>query len=273
LRLLCFLVLMIFSASAPGGAQDIPIFKLTNPAAVKLLDEVSQSYKRRTIAIDTPLPSNIHAAASIAEDGTPIIKVPIDRDPTEADLVHELFHLKLIAEGYAFIKIDSDAQIPKVMETRLFEWVKDPIEHTIFYPRMRAMGLNPSEHVEATISNAAARFAIEPGEPSEMSVLSLFSLRVALQENPELFEQFVKGKAAGNDLAVSGQALEILVRDRPQTPDEEISTLVKVLNCLLPSIGTFSFGHLEAVKKGTVTVRTAVIRVDAPSGVRACPAY
>jgi hypothetical protein len=265
-------VLIISSANAPGGAQDIPIFQLTNPAAVKLLDEVSQTYNKRTIAIDTALPANVHAAASIAEDGTPIIKVPIDRDPTEADLVHELFHLKLIAEGYAFIRIDGGAQIPQVLTTRLFEWVKDPIEHTIFYPRMKAMGLNPSEHVEATISNARARFAIEPGEPSETSVLSLFALRVALQDKPELFEKFIQGKTAGNDLAVAEHALEILVRDRPQTPDEEISTVVKVLNCLLPSVGTFSFGHLEAAKKGTVTVRTAVIRIDAPSGVQACPA-
>jgi hypothetical protein len=72
---------------------------------------------------------------------------------------------------------------------------------------------------------------------------------MALRDSPAVFESFIKGRVNETDIAVSRQAVEIVSKDEPGTPDEEIATLVKVLNCLVPSIGTFSFTNWDCKKR------------------------
>ena len=267
MRRLLILVLLLTGNRNPAAAQ-VPAFQLMRSDAVKLLDDVARLYNKRVIAINTSLSTNVSALAEVAIDGSPVIKVPPDRDPTEADLVHELFHLKLIAEGFGFIRFSRP--LPSAVETRLSQWVKDPIEHTIFFPQMKEMGFNPAEQIEKIASNTRAGLIAEPGQAPELSVVPLFALQMALRDSPAVFESFIKGRVNETDIAVSRQAVEIVSKDEPGTPDEEIATLVKVLNCLVPTIGTFSFTNWDLQKKGAVTVKTAIIQVEAPSDRPVC---
>jgi len=244
-------------------------FQLTNPESVKLLDEVTLLYKKTVIAVDADLAENVSALAEVWIDGTPVIKVPAGRNPSEADLVHELFHLKLIADGFGFIRFNK--ALPPALDARLHQWVKDPIQHTVFFPRMKEMGLNPAEQIERIASNNQSGFVVQSAQPRDLTLVPLFALQMALRDNTPLFDRFVEGKADKDDIAVSREAVNIVIKDKPRTPDEEVATVVKVLNCLIPSVGTFSFGRWEQQRKGAVVVKTAIVEVGAPATQRSCP--
>jgi len=262
------ILFLLFVTNAHFVSAQSSIFQLTNPESVKLLDEVALLYKKPVIAVDARLAENVSALAEIAIDGTPVIKVPTGRDPSEADLVHELFHLKLIAEGFGFIRFTK--ALPAAVETRLYQWVKDPIQHTIFFPRMKEMGFNPSEQIERIASSSQSGFVVQSAQPRDLSLVPLFALQMALRDNTALFDKFVEGKVDKDDIAVSRQAVAIVVKDNPRTPSEEAATVVKVLNCLIPSVGTFSFGRWEQQRKGAVVIKTAIIEVGTPEPQRFC---
>jgi hypothetical protein len=132
------------------------------------------------------------------------------------------------------------------------------------------MGFNPAEQIERIVSNSRSDFIDQAAQAADLLLVPLFALQMALRENSGLFDKFVAGKIEKSDIDASRQAVNIVFNDNPQTPNEEIATVVKVLNCLVPAIGTFSLSRWERQKRGAVTVSIAIIAVGPPASQRSC---
>src|ERR1700722_6554473 len=86
----------------------------------------------------------------VNEEGYPVVSLsPIGRD--EPTLAHELMHLVLRSEGYAdVLHLMPDGSAPtgiaqRELTSALF-LIRDPIEHWIFAPRLKKLGLSPAEY-------------------------------------------------------------------------------------------------------------------------------
>jgi hypothetical protein len=61
-----------------------------------------------------------------------------------ADIAHELFHLKLIAEGFPFYSFQPPPDVDQTMFMFAAGALTDVLEHRLFFPQMRSMGLDPT---------------------------------------------------------------------------------------------------------------------------------
>jgi len=150
---------VVVSVSLPA---DRTLFSVPlRGSASHLLAEIEDRYGARVQEawVDTLTPSNRLAEADVLADGSPIIRVVRSfskQTPAslEETLVHELFHLRLIADGFPALdlSIDYGSVVPDAHMRRVNEQVTrtiqvslwDPILHFIFYPEMRGMGFDPS---------------------------------------------------------------------------------------------------------------------------------
>lgn len=129
--------------------------------AVSLLNEIELRYKHPVVE---QRHNKLTQAATLGEgdvdmDGHPVIRLSergllLNRDLLEDLIVHELFHLKLLADGFPALNFrmkynkppsfEDEKQNQKVFKT-LRIYFYDPILHWIFYPRMREMGFDPGQ--------------------------------------------------------------------------------------------------------------------------------
>ena len=90
--------------------------------------------------------------SKLAADGAPTVLIQPDHGKTPDVIVHELYHLKLKANGYPAILwlFPKDMDVPANHKAfaQLEEQVHDPIEHHLFYDTIRAWGINPGQAFE-----------------------------------------------------------------------------------------------------------------------------
>jgi hypothetical protein len=96
---------------------------------------------------------NIHAGemvdfgkANITTDDTPVITLDRVLGTDETEIAHELYHLKLIAEGIDGVL---EMHAPPDIDAKLFQFtvrkLHNMILHRLFYPKMRSMSLDPNK--------------------------------------------------------------------------------------------------------------------------------
>jgi hypothetical protein len=247
------------------------------PSAGELLDKIEQVLEQplrveeRATGVTNALSRGI-----ISDEGVPTIVIGSDVTLTETIIVHELFHIdqriRQFPNGIDLrilgpLGTDFEAQLGSLFGAYLL----NPIEHAIFFPRMVEMGIDPYEQEAASIRQVIAA----GGFPSEMrdvlsyqtEALSLWYMTAALgvgdsaviSENDRLFEEngFFESMRRGRE------AVNILRSKNPVTPQESAETIVASLNCLLGSLGTFSFDGWSSRQKGKIAERAAIITLRA----------
>ena len=114
------------------------------PEAVKLREDVERFFGTPILEERRSDPkSRYYAGAGFAPSGAP--QITLFREVTdEASVVHELLHLKLIAEGFPFLKFTLPIEFINVPTTRFLQIVQshidDTLQHRLFFPEMRRMG-------------------------------------------------------------------------------------------------------------------------------------
>jgi hypothetical protein len=158
---LLFTVALTLHAYSPGSAvaagqgestRRATLFGVRLSAAgIKLLREVEKAYGK-SVEQTPPRACAIPGEAGtslVREDGTPEISINPALSQREEVIVHELFHLKLYAEGYHQIQFNAGGGLDQekvnvLADSLLVPWINSQVQHGIFYPRMRRMGLDPA---------------------------------------------------------------------------------------------------------------------------------
>ena len=247
------------------------------PLSGELLDKIEQVFEQplRIEKHDTGVAGAV-ARGIISDDGVPTIVIGSGETLTETMIVHELFHIdQRIRQFPNGIDLRIVGPLSTDFETQLGQlfgaYLLNPIEHAIFFPRMVEMGIDPYEQEAASIRQvvAAGGFPPEAYDSSsyQTEALSLWYMTAALgvgdstvvSENDRLFEKegFFESMRRGRE------AVNMFRSRNPQTPQEAAETIVASLNCLLGSLGTFSFDAWSDKRKGKIAERAAIVTLRA----------
>jgi hypothetical protein len=242
------------------------------PEARKLWLEIEDHYKREVREeLTSDLGYSYYAGlASVDPDGTPAVKLRNDDRPTEERIVHELYHLKLYADGYPVIRIEYPPRRPTEKQQArirfLISEVYNTIEHWMFYPEMRKMGLVPDGSVRST-----AELILEgddqedtPGVTrGDMLALDYFEAALLLDdtqlfarlENQYNVKRWTEALQKGRDMA------GIVSSSSPSTPEGAVRTLMRCLEILDRSGNGYELTRWETEKRGSHTLRRIYIKV------------
>ena len=132
---------------------------------------------------------------------------------------------------------------------------------------MIEMGIDPYEAEAGSIRQVVGAGGFPPEAYQILSyqteAMSLWYMTAALgvgdsmviSENDRLFEK----EGFWESMRRGREAVNIIRSKNPKTPQEAVETTIASLNCLLGSLGTFSFDGWSSQQKGKIAERTAVI--------------
>jgi hypothetical protein len=115
-------------------------------ASADLAGEVERLYGKPLSEIRSYRPDSISADARVNNDGTPMITTYTTPNVAEDTIVHELHHLKLIAEGFPEIIQVITPLFPDSVNAILTDFIHDlneGLHDGIFFPQMRRAGYTP----------------------------------------------------------------------------------------------------------------------------------
>lgn len=240
------------------------------PSSLKLLAEVERLYKTTVKGTEADdFPSNKFGESKIDQQGNPIIAINPTRGRTERNIVHELYHLKLMAQGFPVLMGRAVDVRPSPEMIQVFEAytnaLNDVIQHSIFYPDMTEMGLSPSVDLtldfERDIKNGRFQTTDEPDRKG----LSYEYLKARIELNDSQLlnriEKWFQQKGWNESLKV-GRQLERAIKDvNPHTAEESIGVLIYCLNILLKGEYKFEFEGWDKEMRGEFARAIAIIRI------------
>lgn len=235
------------------------------PNALILLAEVEAAFGK-AVCIDEAghYAPNEHGKACVTKDGTPVIKLNPRSDNMERTIVHELFHLRFRAAGFADVSYYfPDLTINKDVLLSIANTFLQTVEHWMFFPAIREMGIDPTAHLKA---------ALRAGEYRTIDRTDLRTLAYRyydtklLVDNANLVSQlsaWYKANGLTDAIAKGEELVGLVTNSNPRTPKDEIATYVKILNAV-PGISTrFELDSWREVLLGSFRWHVAVIRIRA----------
>jgi len=180
----------------------------------------------------------------ILPDGTPLILInPSYKAMIEELLVHELEHLQLATEGFPRYDWFFDISVPpnrQDEQRQLVNWIAihvlDPMEHRIFYPRLKRMGYHPeSWRIEEMRAVIARRSFGQNLTAPEETAARYSQVAMELGEHATVRRMAVWYEQEGwSDALALGREAYSRVRDVSHwTPAAALASFVDVANVLL----------------------------------------
>jgi hypothetical protein len=247
------------------------------PQAGRLRGEVEALYGRRVLEVRPPAAgSHQEAESGLTQGGAPYVQLNSNVPPTEELIVHELYHLKLSATGFPYVFTEFPSAFPRAVCGDIHFFVAevyDMIEHTIFYPRMLAMGIRPDGRHQRDVG-LAMTYGYRYGEKPRVAMQALYLTQSALLiDDDELLDRFRHHYELShwNDaIDVSGTLVSMVRSDRPATPQDAVTTLVGCLNAMGVG-GTFELRGTEAQILGDSHVHSRATLWSSSSSSTALP--
>ena len=237
----------------------------------KLRHEVEARYGR---SVRTERPQELdeaNAEAVVTDDGTPVIRIRESVAPTEVRIAHELLHLQMVSEGFAYSiepRFSSGSFTPEnlALFRRTAEVVHNGILHWMFYPKLRAMGMNPSEEfsgqlAETFFSRAAAADAMTERDRA----LNFFKASVEIDnaETPERLAANYLTSGWKEPLDTGRDMAESVTAGRPDSPQREVDVFLACMNRLFKETVAFSVLGQKKQPRGAIQVFTVTVLVGA----------
>jgi hypothetical protein len=236
------------------------------PKVLALWDEVSAGYGKtiREETMDFSV-SRSYGFSDVDENGTPFIRLS-EPGRSKENIAHELMHLKLRLEGYPFAIGWTGGCTRHVM---IRDWLranlKDPIEHWIFYPRIRALGITPDPELKRDIAQAIQRGSFAWGNNLTTWELATFYFRaLTLPKNGRLRRKMLawyRRKGWTQAMQLGDQMFGILTDVRPSTPDEEMTVFLRCANTLFKDEISFRGNGWTTLTRGRVVLRVFNVEV------------
>jgi hypothetical protein len=268
--LITSLILLAASASCsprPEDSHTEPFGVVLGLEAEKLWHEVEAGYGR-SVRTERPRELEANAEAVVRDDGTPVIRIRESVAPTEVRIAHELLHLQMVSEGFAYSiepRFNAGSVTPEnlALFRRTAEVVHNGVLHWMFYPKLRSMGMNPSEEFSGQLTET---FFVRAATLTEQDLaLDFFKASVEI-DNPEIPERL-----AANYLARgwqgpldTGRAMaELVTTSRPDSPQRELDVFLACMNRLFKETAAFSVLGQTTQPRGAIQIFTVTVSVGA----------
>lgn len=154
-----FLFASTFSWAGDGSSPSLCGISL-RPASAHLLHYVEHRFAkpvRCELATNLAQSEGARANERLDVDGTPVVRLDSGSGRTETEVVHELFHLQLRALGFPQ---DFAITVPPSIDGNILQLaardISAMLEHRLFYPKMRQMGLDPTKAYRDEVENHIA---------------------------------------------------------------------------------------------------------------------
>ncbi len=219
--------------------------------AKSLLAEVEQIFDKEVreewLKEDDGLAS-MSGNSKVDDDGVPIIWINPAHGRKIDVIVHELYHFKLRAQGYPVIQWlypkYMDAEANGAILNQLNQQMHDPILHYIFYREARAWGIDPGETFEGRTKRALEDNSLATIFTNmDKEAIGLYYFKIRLEVNDpvllQLLEKLLERKQKQSGIEFGKRLSQIVIGSNPQSPEEDIKTLVDCLNALYE--GKFHF--------------------------------
>lgn len=248
---------------------------------LRLLEQVEARYGKpiREEVIYNWEPTH-YGESSVDPDGAPRIRVNDATGRSEVAILHELFHLKLLADGYPIIDYEFPPGQMTSSNAEFVRWIKlhlyDPMLHWVFYPEMRKMGIEPDNALRAEFLQAIRQddfFKLNPATAREARVLYYLKAKLQL-DDPDLLHrvtEWYQRKGWIEDLQVGDRLYRWIAEADRQRPEELISAFIKSLNELLQGIARFELAGWQQVTYGSFLQKVVTIRILPSATIRTVP--
>lgn len=265
------------STVPPSSAEpEVKMFGINlSPAAFRLVAIVEEFYGKpiREEDLENWEPSR-YGEFTVADDGTPVIRINASTGRTEATIVHELLHLKLSAEGFASLVFNLESGPRNESNSAYLGWLdfhlRDPIQHWIIYPEMRRLGLRPETELRAEFEQAFANDDFKAvSAATAREARALYYLNAALLlDDPQLLARIAawyEQKGRSQELATGKRLAQLVLELTPRTPQQEIDAFLQCANLLLGENAKFELAGWNSTRLGPHVENIALIRVE-PAG-------
>ncbi len=268
------------SEATGGRAEDSPPRQMfgvqLRPQARALVTEIEKHYGKRVReeTRDNLDYSYYAALSSIDADGTPSIRMDADVPPTEATIVHELWHIKLYSKGFPVIRLNYphswNTERQQAHVRYIVAMIYDAIIHTIIYPQVREMGLKPEESLPSQLDLIMAdQFEDYAGVPRpDVRTIYYFNAALLLDDR-EFFERVTDAYITRHwyeSVAIGRVLSDMVTAAKPSTPEEVVFVLLRCLAVMQHGVNNYELDNWETEKRGDHSLRRAVIKVIPQKG-------
>lgn len=232
------------------------------PSAKALLKAVEKAFKKEICVVEEKnWPIGQQGETCITEDGTPVIRINHLTDDRERTIVHELFHLKFRANGYVDLQYYfPDLQINDEILLSLDKTFLQTVEHYMFFPDIRKMGIDPTAHYKTAIK--AGDYKNKDITNKRDMVYYYYNAKLLVNDNLIIrrLTSWYKSNGLSDELVMAEQLIALVKEVNPKTPEEEVLTYVKVLNAV-GETAKFELSKYSDVMLGSFKSRRAVILI------------
>jgi hypothetical protein len=264
--------LMLLAASAScsprpeSHAEPFGVF--LGPETAKLWQEVEAGYGR-SVRTERPPELWANAEAVVTDNGTPVIRIRESVAPTEVRIAHELLHLQMVSEGFAYSiepRFSSGSVTPEnlALFNRTAEVVHNSVLHWMFYPKLRSMGMNPSEEFGGQLAETFfIREAASDAMTEQDLALNFFKASVEI-DDPEILERLAARYLASGwqgPLDTGRAMAESVINGRPDSPQREVDVFLTCMKRLFKETVAFSVLGQTTQPRGATHVFTVTVSV------------
>jgi hypothetical protein len=233
-----------------------------------LWHEVEATYGR-SVRTERPTELGANAEAVVTDDGTPVIRIRASSAPTEVRIGHELLHLQMVSQGFAY---SIEPRFPAGSVTsenlalfgRSAEVVHNGVLHWMLYPKLRSMGLNPSEEFGGQL---AETFFIKAAAADAMTeqdlALNFFKASVEI-DDPEVAQHLAARYVASGwqrPLDTGREMAEFVTNGKPDSPQRELDVFLACMNRLFKDDAAFSVLAQTSQHRGAIQVLMVTVSV------------
>jgi len=269
--LITSLILLAASASCSPRLEEShtePFGVFLGQETAKLWHEVETRYGR-SVRTERPPELGANAEAAVMDDGTPVIRIPESVAPTEVRIAHELLHLQMVSEGFAYSiepRFSFGSVTPEnlALFRRTAEVVHNGVLHWMFYPKLRSMGMNPSEEFGGQLAEAFFIRATAADAMTERDLaLNFFKAAVEIDdaEIPERLAAHYLASGRQRPLDTGRAMAESVITVRPDSPQREVDVFLACMNRLFKETATFSVLGQTTQPRGAIQVFTVTVSV------------
>jgi hypothetical protein len=212
------------------------------PQVTALANDIAKKRKHAVICeLDSLKNINGSDYGGVADFDGNVPRIKIDKsqgDDLETTIAHELFHHELWASGQWSMR--SEVPLPHcgkpigVDQARISLFTEisvDHMQHRIFYPKMRAMKLNPNNDLDASFDRVPLMERHWDAYKLAPEIMAIVYAR-AEEFNSERRDQIVASlqeKGLGRQIELGKSLLKLIEKSNPQNNDEAVRTAHEML--------------------------------------------
>jgi len=243
--------------------------------ATRLLMDVEKYYGRRVREelVETWDPG-YRGEAEVISDGTPVIRLNSHTGRNETNIVHELFHLKFVAEGFPkrkwarYVGVSED--INQSLTHDLDSLLLDALVHSRFYPKMRAMGYDPDLWDRRDIKSMIG-ISMKDGSHKLVTkevLIPVHFFKFYLESSDRALVAQLERWSVSNNLEsaldVAKKLIGIVEQSKIDTPQQQLEVYIQCLDTLFKGSARFKVASWNSEKLGNIQQQVVTIHIVPP---------